>query len=294
MILTVFRVAMLGLLLTLSASAYGIDNEFWGFCKDGKAFSDAAMTLPKAESDWVCALPTGAETGIHVETSTARCLLDQRENCEFGAGGSGARGDHNVPRAAWYWLAGLTADQPDVRCECGCFTGDVKVLTHLGPMRLDEASTKASSLGGISMAVQRDERGGYKGSARLTNKNFVVGPEEKPIVHIATVSGQNLTMTDGHPVLVLRKGNWQMVRAEELVFGDTVMSAEGTEDKVSEITSHLLPESDRLVYNFDTQGKSDYEHIIFANGLRVGDLHWQKRLSEENSRSENLLKFAHQ
>jgi hypothetical protein len=288
-----FSLSVLSLLFTWSAQSFAADSEYWGFCDGAKAYADAAFTVAKPDADWVCQAPTADQTGEAIERNTLRCLLDQKETCQVGAGGDTAvRGDHNVPRGAWYWIPGATTEYPDVRCECGCFTGDVEVLTHLGPVRMDEAAKKASSLGGLSMAVFGSEAGDFKGSARLKNPDFVVGPEEKPIVHISTASGKTLTLTDSHPMLVRREGNWLMTRAENLVFGDVLMNVNGTEDSVAELSSYLLPESNRLVYNFDTKGKTDYEHIIVANGLRVGDLHWQKRLDEQNHRAENLLKFA--
>jgi hypothetical protein len=292
---SVFQLALSLLFLSWASLSHAIESEYWGFCNAGKAYNDAGFTSPKSDADWVCQAPTADATGEAIERNTLRCLLDQKESCQLDAGGDpGARGDHNVPRSAWYWIPGATLDYPDVRCECGCFTADVEVLTHLGPMRMDKAAENASSLGGLSMAIFASDHSGYKGSLRLTNKDFVVGPEEKPIVRIMTSSGHTLTMTDAHPVLVLRDDAWQMVRAESLGYGDILMSAKGGEEKVTEVTSYLLPELNRLVYNFDTNGANEYEHIIVANNLRVGDLNWQKRLSEKNSRSENFLKFAQQ
>lgn len=289
----ILRLALLSLVFAWSGHSYAIDNEYWGFCNNGQAYNDAGFTSPKPDADWVCQAPTADQTGEAIERNTLRCLLDQKESCQTNAGGDpGSRGDHNVPRGAWYWIPGATDQYPDVRCECGCFTGDVEVLTHLGPMRMDIVSAKASALGGVSIAVLADETARLKGSSRLRNPDFVVGPEEKPIVHIVTSAGHSLTMTDSHPVLVQRDGSWQMVRAERLAFGDALLDANGGEEKVTELTSYLLPERSRLVYNFDTKGANEYEHIILANGLRVGDLNWQKRLAEQNSRSENLLKFA--
>lgn len=291
----ILRIALFGIVTAFSSNAYSIESEYWGFCKEGKAFNDAGFTSRKPDADWVCQAPTANETGEAIERNTLRCLLDQKQACQVGFGGDPSeRGDHNVPGGAWYWIPGASQQHPDVRCECGCFTGDVEVLTHLGPMRMDIVSQNASALGGISVEVLGGETAELKASARLRNPDFVVGPEEKPIVHIVTSADHSLTMTDSHPILVLRNDNWQMVRAEDLNFGDTLMNAAGVEEKVTELTSYLLPDSNRLVYNFDTKGKTDYEHIIVANNLRVGDLNWQKRLDEQKHRTENLLKFAQQ
>jgi hypothetical protein len=289
----IFRFVLWTFCLAWAAAAHAIDGEYWGFCNGTRAYTDAAYTEAKPQADWVCQAPTADAAGEAIERNTLRCLLDQKQSCQLGGGGDAAsRGDHNVPRDAWYWIPGATVQYPDVRCQCGCFAGDVEVLTHLGPMRMDEASQKASSLGGLSMAIFTSEQSGVKGSARLRNSDFVVGPEEKPLVHIITAAGKTLSLTDSHPVLVMRAGSWQMLRAEDLSVGDKLMSGTGTEDSVMELTSYRLPEASRLVYNFNTQGKNDYEHIVVANGLRVGDLNWQKRLDERHSRSDNFLKFA--
>ncbi len=279
------------LLTLLSCPAYGLDTEYFGYCKDAQAFEDVTLSIRKAIADWVCSAPTAAETGAATERNTLRCLLDQRENCQLDAGGSeGSRGAHVVARGQWYWAAGQSEDFPDVRCECGCFPGDVKILTHLGEMRIDSMSQLASSLGGISAAVIDENTSSYKGSARLTNQDFVVGPENSPLVQVVTSSGKSLRMTDQHPVLVQRNSAWQMVEAAHLRLGDTLRGADGAEETLSEISAYLPAEQDRLVYNFDSRGATDSEHTIIANNIRVGDLNWQKRLSERRSRIANFLK----
>ncbi len=280
-------------LLFSASHAFALEDDYWGFCKDGKAYSDAALQVPRPAADWVCQAPTADQTGEAVERNSLRCLLDQSANCQVGAGGLMAtHGGHNVPREAWYWIPGVTNEFPDVRCECGCFTGDVEVLTDRGPMRMDRAAADATVLGGISMGILDAESGVTKGSRRLTKRDFVVGPEEKPVVHLETTAGRSLTMTDSHPVLIARDGTWQMMRAENLQVGDVLVTGEMGEDSVRALSSYRLPEEQKLVYNFDTQGVNDYEHLIVANGLRVGDLHWQKRLAERDHRAANLLRFA--
>jgi len=51
----------------------------------------------------------------------------------------------------------------------------------------------------------------------------------------------------------------------------------------------LLPKDGNVVYNVSTGDKRGEGGIIAANGLQMGDLQWQMRLSERESRASNLL-----
>lgn len=266
-----------------------LETTYWGYCQDGRAFHDEAYSHPKSEADWVCKAPTAAVTGLAAEANTQRCLLDQKENCQLDAGGSAsARGAHDVPRLAWYWAPGFSEAFPDVRCECGCFSGEVPIYTSRGYVPIQSLAASASSWGGLMVAQRGQGEGLWTLSRPLFNLDFVVGPELKPLLRLETRGGRILQLTLSHPLLVLREGRWQMVRAEELEIGDHLLDAAQREDPITSLAS-LAPEGrPPLVYNFDTGGKSSLEHVILAGGLQVGDLHWQKRLDERKSRLENV------
>lgn len=281
------------LFLSLGALAtYAVDTEYWGYCREGRAFRDAGYQFPKPEADWVCRAPTADQSGEAIERNTLRCLLDQKENCQIGAGGSlEARGAHNVPLAAWYWIPGAKLEFPDVRCECGCLSGDTEVLSTAGYLRMEELAKRASQNGGLSLAVMAADGEGLQSSPRLFNRDFVVGPEQNPLVHLLTAKQRSLLLTGDHPVLIERNNIWSMIQARDLKAGDQLRAVDGQMDELLELKS-VLPSAALgapLVYNVDTRGMKPFEHIVVANGLHVGDLYWQKRLSERASRIQNLL-----
>lgn len=286
-----FKYIMFALLVISHNQVLASTPDSWGYCSDKKAYNDPNFTQPRAEANWVCEAPSAVAAGDQVATNTLRCVSQQKEECVIGAGGDDATvGDHNVPRSAWYGTSSSAGY--DIRCECGCFVGNVKILTHLGDLPIALASRNANSYGGLSVAVFDENLAKYKGSRRLLNRDFVVGPEVKPVVKVLTENGVEIDMTDSHPVLVNRHGQLKMITAKELVNNEVVFDRSGSEDRVTSTMSFALPKDANQVYNFDTKGATLFEHIIVANGLKVGDLYWQKRLSESSQRIENILRLA--
>lgn len=283
-----FTAAFLSLSGTALASSTA--TNYWGFCKDNLAYSDAAMTVRRGEADWVCAAPAPQDTGDAAEPNTARCVSGQRRECEVGAGGDPAlaQGSRDVPRDAWYWVPGTSDRFPDVRCQCGCFSGDVMILTTSGMLPISKLASSASAVGGYSVATVSNGKSALAASPRLFNKDFTVGPETKDIYNVETESGQSLTMTDSHPVVILTEEGSRMVQAKTLTLGTRLLQADGRQSHVTAISTWQLPFDANKVYNLDTHGKSDADHVIVANGLQVGDLYWQHKLSERASRAANL------
>jgi hypothetical protein len=283
--------AILVLSYLMVTTSHAATDDMWGFCQNDRAFADKDFRQPQPAGDWVCTLPTADKTGDETTRNTARCLSGQQSECQLDAGGLSAQpGDHNVPRNAWYFMGGATNNFPEIRCECGCFSGEVKLLTHLGEIQIKQISKEASAIGGISLAVFDERLGRYKGSQRLFNRDFVVGPELKPILEISTEKGRKVALTTTHPVLVRDERLDNMVQARALEVGDKIVGFDNVEDVVTEIKTYQLPKENQNVYNVDTQGSSDYEHVIIANELKMGDLYWQKKLSEKSSRADNIFK----
>jgi hypothetical protein len=267
--------------------AIAAEEDEWGYCVDGKAYGRFNGERRKESADWVCQLPLGTETGEASVHNTQRCRVGQKSECKVGAGGAdGVRGDHNVPGNAFYVIPGANTEFPLVRCQCGCFTGDVAILTTGGYQTIADLSQRASR-SNVQVATVKD--GGLAASGRLRNPDFTVGPEEKPVLRITTETGLAITLTDGHPVVVERDGARAIVQAKQLRDGDLVVTSDDETTAVIGIDPVELPEGDNLVYNFDTKGATAEGHVIIANGLQVGDLHWQKRLSEEEARVEAIL-----
>ncbi|MDQ3233854.1 MAG: Hint domain-containing protein [Pseudobdellovibrionaceae bacterium] len=244
------------------------------------------------ELDYICAYPTVAETGVDKDVNSARCINADKKFCQLGAGGEAGPGSHHIPQDGWYHRSGISDTFPDVRCQCGCFIGETMITHALGYERIDSLAerSKVRSIGVLQYSPTR----GISVSKPLSGRDFTVGPEDKEVVRIIGRSGDDLTVTSQHPIFVERKGSWIMIEAEDLKAGDILMKENGNIDAVLALESYLLDTARSNVYNLDTKAQDPEDHIISANGFRVGDIYWQKRLSEEASRVENLLEAANQ
>jgi hypothetical protein len=100
-----------------------------------------------------------------------------------------------------------------------------------------------------------------------------------------------IELTQKHPILVVKKGKVEMVQAKSLVVGNVLQSTNGEKISISNLSSRVLPTAENQVYNVNTFGYGGNDHVIVANGFRVGDLAWQNKLSERIQRTENLVKY---
>jgi hypothetical protein len=101
-----------------------------------------------------------------------------------------------------------------------------------------------------------------------------VGVEVIPMVRIVTTDGNEVLMTETHPVVTANNG---IVWAKELVAGDRLLNATGS----SLISSVSREAYDKGVYNLELAPLADSilepgaELAMFANGILVGDLSMQ-------------------
>lgn len=101
------------------------------------------------------------------------------------------------------------------------------------------------------------------------------GKEKKDLIKISTFDGRNLYLTEKHPVLTI---NGVMKLAKNLRPTDKLVDMNGDELGIKELSQ--VPYNG-LVYNFATEAKDKKEHVIFAEGVAVGDLYWQSSLEDE-------------
>lgn len=262
----------------------------WGFCNDSnhQAFADRLYTIRKPEADVICSLPTAGEANV-IAANQTRCEPSMSQLCSADAGGIGQT--QNIPAGAWYELApdaASTSYQGAVRCSCGCFTGDVQLLTSNGWQEIAELATKTASL---KPRLQIPFADTFASSSQLNANAFTVGPEEELLRELTTASGAKLTLTGTHPVVVVINGKEEMRTAAQVIPGVILLTTDGQETPVLTAKS-FKPSNAPLVYNVDTMGSGAAAHVIVANGLRMGDLAWQQKLSETASRAANLLKYA--
>lgn len=172
-------------------------------------------------------------------------------------------------------------------CKCGCFDKSVNILAA-------ERSNGPEVWTPIANLTTQSEN--Y--SLLSTNKDFEVGvfPErkyhdeyaslfgsqkEKKMVLIVTESGKKIKLTHDHPII---DSNEQILSASEVKIGTILVDFQGNPDPVTEV----LSKNEKLdVYNVGSQKPiaNFTDHLIFANGLIVGDMAMQRlRSFEEKSK----------
>lgn len=164
-------------------------------------------------------------------------------------------------------------------CRCGCFKKgtNVYVSDKNGPRwaSVEELPGKESTFKIFTLGL-RSKLG------RLVRDVFdikatTVGAEKKPLVIITTSSGKVLGITETHGVLL---ANGYMARASELKPSDVLVNMDGTREHIRSIDRAPTEE---MVYNMLTSASLDNKpgHLVFAEGLIVGDLYWQNILDSE-------------
>ncbi len=248
------------------------------------------VSVNHPELDYICAYPAATETGLDEAKNDNRCINADKKHCQLNAGGVQGPGDHEIPALAWYKQTGASAAYPIVKCQCGCFVGETLISGLIGDVRIDSLAEQAKTMPvGV---LQFPKTKGQTASKPLRGSDFIVGPEHKPVIRISALSGAELVVTDIHPILVQRDAETTMIQAKNLEKGDILLSENGNADPVLSLESYQLDPSANKVYNVDTRSADPEEHVISANKIKVGDLYWQKRLSEESSRIDNLLASA--
>ncbi|WP_437958956.1 Hint domain-containing protein [Sorangium sp. So ce119] len=231
---------------------------------------------PDPEFNEICQLPTAKAANV----TESRCADAQAVFCENQVRSITKPAD--VPNGGIYWFAypGINNTRM-IRCTCGCFAGETEILTNQGWREIQtvlEHTTRAD------VRVVLPELGEGRLSAPRQPHNFTQGPEKVPVLRIATSLGKQVTLTTKHPVLVVRDGSRKMIQAKGVKTGDLLVAVDGGLTEVTSITELMLPEGDNLVFNLRTGDESGKGGVIAVNGLRMGDLTWQLRLSERESR----------
>jgi len=279
--------------IVISFGIYATTSKDWGYCEEGLAYFEKPQRLhlpsefgsghdmvvgPRnPDADWICRLPTARETGVDIRANTNRCNSADRRQCQ----GEDIPGDHDVPTDAWYRIPGSAA-YPDVRCQCGCFAGEVFLATTKGHFKISEIA-EIAKYQNVSLLTRNGT------SKDLRGPDFTVGPEKKEVITIET-DQDHITLTGNHPVLKLIDGKETMVTADTIVVGDLLVSYAKKPVQVESVSAGVLDSSANLVYNVDNNSSEESDHVVIANGLIMGDLYWQKKLSEQSSRINNIMK----
>ncbi|MBF0299077.1 MAG: hypothetical protein HQK51_10180 [Oligoflexia bacterium] len=290
-----FKIKKVGTLLIPLAMLFSAEAfaTRYTYCKDGtsEAYSDPSFSanFRSPDNDKICRLPIASDMGADY---TLRCQIADASICRINEGGVAAiPGSHDVPSLAWYFVEGRDSFK-NVRCRCGCFSEDTMILTSYGELPIGSSSANANQMP-LSLAILRADGKGLDDSEYLTKSDFTRGPEKDLMLKIETANGQMIKLTKNHPVLVsLVNGGHnskEMVQAQSLKVGSNLVLNTGATTVVTKISAFKLPEEANHVFNVDTKAQSAEGHIIVANELLMGDIKWQERLSERESRSSALL-----
>ncbi|MBU97815.1 MAG: hypothetical protein CL429_01855 [Acidimicrobiaceae bacterium] len=168
-----------------------------------------------------------------------------------------------------------------VRCRCGCFAEETIFETIDGPLAAGDMPglTSFPALFGSDSL----EFGDY---ISLEAINIVSGPEKDPVYTFVTESGNKITVSDKHPVVISSSqgGFEKVITADQVKTGDFLVKSDGTPTSVIALRTSQYHGK---VINFDMRGTKPEHHIIVANGLKMGDNVWQQKLAKVESRMMN-------
>lgn len=176
-------------------------------------------------------------------------------------------------------------DDPQVMLKgwgpCGCFHPDTQISSFSSELGGD-VDVKAGFIteNHKSFEVYHLDQKSNLGKFNFEKTGLRIptsGPEAHPLVVVHTVDGKVLKLTTKHPVLT---SEGKMIQVKDLKESDQLMNMDGTAVRIAKIESEQFMGN---VVNFmiDTDISKKNEHIIFAEGLAVGDLAWQSSLEDE-------------
>jgi hypothetical protein len=140
----------------------------------------------------------------------------------------------------------------------GCFVAGTRIAVGEGRTMVVEDLGKGATIQTADGKLARSLRA-------------VAGPETEKVLTLVTTSGHSVTVTRKHPI----KTSDGIKLAQELKLGDTLYTVSGPT-----ILGAIRKSSYAgLVYNFALPGGALNNHLVVANGLVVGDLYLQKKLS---------------
>lgn len=101
-----------------------------------------------------------------------------------------------------------------------------------------------------------------------------LGAEAKPLVVIETQDGRVLKVTSQHAIMTAQG---EMIQAKDVKPETLLLDHSGSVVAIQAIRSEVFKD---FVVNFRLDVKKPVEHVIFAQGLAVGDQAWQSTLED--------------
>ncbi|WP_299004061.1 hypothetical protein [uncultured Shewanella sp.] len=162
-------------------------------------------------------------------------------------------------------------------CKCGCFESstNISVFSATDGGHIDIAASE------VNKSHQLVALSSNASLSSLIVEDFAInaiaqGEEEQLLYVFGLADGTMLKVTQHHGMLL---STGEMVAAKDVTETDSFISAI-TQEPV-EIVKITREKTFNDVYNFETNGTDDVNHIIIAEGVYVGDLVWQNQLASE-------------
>ena len=173
-------------------------------------------------------------------------------------------------------------------CACGCFHPSTKIAV----VELERGQSKSVKAEKIIGEKDRFQVIGLANDTKLQNLTLQSSPvrittkgkELKSLVVVETDSNQQLRLTEKHPVLVMQGDEGRMIQAKNLHVGDVLKTIYGETTKILKV-NRVKYNGD--VVNFGLENEGLLSHIVFAEGVAVGDLIWQSTLEDRQNQVLN-------
>ena len=215
------------------------------------------------------------EDGRCEKTMTVTTFCKSSSNaCKVYAGGAcwGETSD-----AKWFVLPDNNTNEMK-RCACGCF-GEETIFSSMNG-NVTGAQLLEKKEGNILETLDYLD-GSSWGFNRI--KQIIGGKEEDLSYRLVTESGRLIELTNKHPVLIADEDGTtkKMITADQVKTGDLLLSDIDETDPV--IRVEQIQYNKRMM-NFVVESDNPINHIVIANGLRMGDNAWQNRLAATEAR----------
>lgn len=160
-------------------------------------------------------------------------------------------------------------------CTCGCFQANTRIYS----VNPNESTGYQTILKILSdkhnykvFSLSSDATLSSITTKPLKILSTTSGPEKTPLIVFITANEQRLAVTTKHAILL---ADGRMVAAKDVKITDLLVQANGTPVAIKSIESERVTDN---VLNILTDGNTNIEHTLFAEGLIVGDLSWQNNL----------------
>lgn len=173
--------------------------------------------------------------------------------------------------------------EPSGKCACGCFYPTSKIVVF------DKSTNKELEVNAIDifnndvfnfLTFSEDSKIDDLVEISAPIHSRVSGKEALPIVEIHLDNGRSLKLTTKHAVVMF---NGAVKKAKDIKTGDTLLGRYSDPISVTKISAINYGGN---VYNFSTGNKGVKSDLIVSEGVVVGDLDYQNRLSKKKQAFE--------